>query len=203
MIVNTLTAVKCNVPDMPPRTLQERAKFARLRAGYSLPQQAADAIGCSRPLVLAWESGAAKSIGSKYLLEAARAYKVRPEWLNLESDDDGFPWSPERVSEPTVSYAPSSQSPQPEFEKMASAVYLLREYLEIVGDPPEWVSDPVMLEIAWWVVEGFGAQVTPNNVIDLTKRLGSRIRSAKGDEGNARSDTGGGQTAGAPRRRTA
>lgn len=96
-----------------------------------------------------------------------------------------------------------SQSAQPDFEKMASAVYLLREYLEIVGDPPEWVADSVMLEIAWWVVEGFGEQVTPNNVIDLTKRLGSKIRGAKGNLGDGQADTGGGQATGTPSRRTA
>ena len=97
----------------------------------------------------------------------------------------------------------ASQPAQPDFDKMASAVYLLREYLEIVGDPPEWVADPVMLEIAWWVVEGFGQQVTPTNVIALPKRLGSRIRSAKGRDGDGRSDTEGGTEAGAARRRTA
>lgn len=98
----------------------------------------------------------------------------------------------------------ASHPAQPDFDKMASAVYLLREYLEIVGEPPEWVADPVMLEIAWWVVEGFGEQVTPNNVIDLTKRLGSKIRSARGQEGDGgQTDSRGGQATGAPRRRIA
>ena len=78
---------------MNPRDLAARATKARLRAGFAKPADAAKAIGCSRPLVIRWESGDAQSIGQKYLLPAARAYRVRPEWLTLESDDDGFPWT--------------------------------------------------------------------------------------------------------------
>lgn len=80
-------------------TLNERARFARERAGFSTPQAAADAIGCSRPTVIRWEDDpAAISIGGKYLNNAARAYKVRPEWLQLQTDDDGFPWHVDRPS---------------------------------------------------------------------------------------------------------
>jgi len=41
-----------------------------------------------------WESGGTASIGD-YLLDAARAYKVRPEWLNSNEGEDGFPWEPD------------------------------------------------------------------------------------------------------------
>lgn len=76
-------------------TLADRARLARLRAGFDKPQQAADAIGCSRPLVVAWEGGGVQSITGKYLLSAARTYRVRPEWLRMESTDDGYPWAPD------------------------------------------------------------------------------------------------------------
>lgn len=72
--------------------LANRARKARERAGFEKESQAAKAIGCSRPLVISWENGQAGSIGAKYLLAAARAYKVRPEWLSLQTDDDGYPW---------------------------------------------------------------------------------------------------------------
>lgn len=74
-------------------TLAERARSARIRAGFRTEADAAKAIGCSRPLVIAWEKGDVKSIGGKYLTAAARAYRVRPEYLAMQSDTDGFPWS--------------------------------------------------------------------------------------------------------------
>lgn len=79
---------------MPTKTLAQRARLARERAGYTNEAAAAKAIGCSRTLVISWETDA-KSIGGKYLLSAARAYKVDPAWLRLETDKDGFPWSPQ------------------------------------------------------------------------------------------------------------
>jgi transcriptional regulator with XRE-family HTH domain len=69
--------------------------MARLRARFETEAAAAAAIGCSRPLVIAWEKGDAKSIGGKYLLAAARAYRVRPEWLKDGTGPDGFPWGDE------------------------------------------------------------------------------------------------------------
>lgn len=72
--------------------LANRAKAARVRAGFKRESDAAKAIGCSRPLVIRWENGEADSIGGKYLLAAARAYRVNPAWLSLETADDGFPW---------------------------------------------------------------------------------------------------------------
>lgn len=91
--VNPLTAAKCKFADMLSLSFNDRARFARERAKLS-PQKAADAIGCSRPAVVRWEKDAA-SISSDYLLDAARVYKVRPDWLAMKSDDDGYPWEPE------------------------------------------------------------------------------------------------------------
>ncbi|WP_460821529.1 LexA family transcriptional regulator [Lysobacter olei] len=80
---------------MPNQELAVRTKKARIRAGFTKEKDAAAAIGCSRPLVIRWEAGEAHSIGGKYLMEAARVYRVRPEWLALTSDDDGYPWEPD------------------------------------------------------------------------------------------------------------
>lgn len=74
------------------------ALMARTRAGFRTTQAAADAISvhagskCPRTLVWGWEHGTAALKGSKYLLAAARAYRVRPEWLNGDDAADGFPW---------------------------------------------------------------------------------------------------------------
>lgn len=108
--VNTLTKGPRSVHAMR-KSLMDRARFARLRAGFRLPQDAAEAIGCSRPLVLSWENGSAKSIGGKFLLAVAKAYRVDPAWLTLEADADGFPYEPaEPVSPPSESGTVSADS---------------------------------------------------------------------------------------------
>lgn len=96
-----------------------------------------------------------------------------------------------------------SQAGRPDFGKMADAVYMLRQYLEIVGEPPEWVADPVMLEVAYAAVEAFGQPVTPSNVIDLTKRFANQVRNAGGRQGGREEVAGDGTDSGATRRRTA
>jgi phage repressor protein C with HTH and peptisase S24 domain len=79
---------------MNVNTLAERAKLARKRAGFTSQDAAAKAIGCSRGTVGMWESGGAAAIG-EYLFDAARAYKVRPDWLRSGEGPDGYPWEPE------------------------------------------------------------------------------------------------------------
>ena len=92
LVVNPLTAVLCKVPDMAKELLKDRALRARIQAGFDDPGKAAKAIGCSRTLVVSWEDGSAKSIGGKYLLKAARAYMVRPEWLGDGEGTDSWPY---------------------------------------------------------------------------------------------------------------
>jgi hypothetical protein len=76
----------------------------------------------------------------------------------------------------------ASQPARPDFEKMGNAVTVLREYLDVIGKPAEWVADPVLLETSYMVVEEFGGPVTRENVIDLTKRLGQKVREGGLDE---------------------
>lgn len=95
---------------MAPRTLPERARAARIRAGFRNEAAAAKAIGCSRPTVIRWETDA-KSIGD-YLLRAARAYSVRPEWLAMESDDDGYPYHPLAYQTPPERAKAAVQEPE-------------------------------------------------------------------------------------------
>ena len=90
-IVKTLTRQRCKFPDMETDTLSELAQFARVRANFKGPDDAARAIGCSRTLVISWENGGGRLKGSKYLLDAARAYKVFPNWLATGEGPDGYP----------------------------------------------------------------------------------------------------------------
>lgn len=79
------------------KTIAENAKFARIRAGFDTPEKAAKKIGCSRTLLLAWEKDGSSIRGSKYLLDAALAYRVRPEWLAKNEGLDGYPWNGSRT----------------------------------------------------------------------------------------------------------
>ena len=75
-------------------TFKERMKRIRIRAGFKSQKEAADAIGCSRGNVGMWEapSSPLQSVGHEWLFQVARAYKVKPEWINNLSDvNDGYP----------------------------------------------------------------------------------------------------------------
>lgn len=82
-----------------------------------------------------------------------------------------------------------SQSERPDFVHLASSVTVLRNYLEIAGEPEDWVEDPILLEIAYEVVSEFGKPVTSSNVIDLTKVLAKRLRN-RGETDEQRSIRG-------------
>lgn len=90
---------------------KNRMQMARERAGFANEAKAAKKIGCSRPLVIAWEKGEADVTKSGYAYAAAVAYKVRPEWIRDPREPDGFPWSPDAtpvaVIEPPTQEQPS------------------------------------------------------------------------------------------------
>jgi|GEM_PF-2350704 len=75
-----------------------------------------------------------------------------------------------------------SHSARPDFEKLASAVYVVREYLELFGEPAEFLADPTMLETAYEVVDAFGQPVERSNVIDLVKTLKRKMQEGTGGQ---------------------
>lgn len=70
----------------------------------------------------------------------------------------------------------ASQVQRLDFARISAAVTVLRTYLELMGKPIEMVEDPVLLEIAYEVVQGFGGEAPADNVLDLTKVLADRMR---------------------------
>jgi phage repressor protein C with HTH and peptisase S24 domain len=86
-----------------------RMKRLRLRAGFKSHKAAADAIGCTRGNVSMWEapSSDVKSVG-EYLLNVAKAYKVRPAYINSGEGDDGYPWSGDTDSQALAPIASSA-----------------------------------------------------------------------------------------------
>lgn len=77
-------------------TFKARMRRIRIRAGFASQQLAAQAIGCDRRNVGMWEapSSRVQSVSTDWLFAVARAYRVRPEWINdLNCQLDGYPWS--------------------------------------------------------------------------------------------------------------
>lgn len=149
--------------------LEELRKTAQLTQ-----QQMADIVGTSKQYVGRLEKGLNQTPNGVFLTEWARYFGVSARWL---SSGDG----PRNAAGATP-----SQPERPDFSKLAASVLLLRHYLDFTGDPPEWISDEVLLETAFEVVEEFGAEVRQDNVFDLTKVLAKRIRGAQDAEGQIR-----------------
>lgn len=78
-------------------TFKQRMKRIRTRVSFASQAAAAAAIGCERGTVGMWEapSSPVQSVSGEWLFKVAKAYKVRPDWINdLKSADDGYPWEP-------------------------------------------------------------------------------------------------------------
>ncbi|GAB2620107.1 helix-turn-helix transcriptional regulator [Novilysobacter erysipheiresistens] len=175
-------------------SFKQRMKRIRVRAGFSSQADAAVAIGCERGTVGMWEapSSNVKNVSSEWLFAVARAYKVRPDWINdTRSSDDGHPWAPEHAEPVSDDALPSpavrreSHSQRPDFKTMAAAVELLRDHLDLMGDPPEWIADSGMLEDAYEVIVAHQGQHETTNVIDMAKALARRIRQGESDGGRS------------------
>ncbi len=146
----------------------DRLRELRLDAGLNQPEFAAIA-GTTKQYVGRLENGSNKTPNPKFIEAWAKHCNVRMEWITSGAL-------------PKEAGGRASQAARPDFEMIASAVNVLQHYLELVGDPPEWIHDPVLLETAYMVAEEFGKPVAPTNVLDLTKILAKRMRGIKDDD---------------------
>ncbi|NYH49409.1 helix-turn-helix domain-containing protein [Xanthomonas arboricola] len=144
----------------------DRLRDLRISEGLTLEQAGAIA-GTSKQSMFQIEKGVTREPGGLALFEWARHYGVSLEWL---------------ITGRGSRSATSSQPTRPDFDKIAAAVNVLSHYLELVGDPPEWIHDAVLLETAYLVADEFGQPVLPGNLLDLTKVLAKRIRGSKDDQ---------------------
>lgn len=132
------------------KTIAENAKFARIRAGFDTPEKAAKKIGCSRTLLLAWEKDGSSIRGSKYLLDAALAYHVRPEWLAKNEGLDGYPWNGSRTLQSVPTQEAADGSPDTHIQALNTVITGVARVLaatiptvgraledEVSGFPPE------------------------------------------------------------------
>lgn len=167
------------LPDKFPgmETFKQRMKRIRLRAGYASQQAAADAIGCERGTVGMWEapSSNVSSVG-EWLLQAASAYKVRPEWINnLQSTEDGYPFDsgmPSQQPSHSARWSPMI---------LADAMTLLDQLDQILGRAIEPRPNPARLSIACEVVEAGGVNHREGVVVRLADRLRALEGKADGD----------------------
>lgn len=148
------------------------ARLEELRKASQLTQQQmADIVGTTKQYVGRLEKGLNQNPNGVFLTGWARHFAVSPRWL---SSGEGPKYATERTP---------SQSARPDFGKLAASVLLLRHYLDFTGEPSEWISDEVLLETAFEVVEEFGAEVRADNVFDLTKVLAKKIRGGADAQG--------------------
>jgi len=140
------------------------ARLEELRKAAKLTQQqVADVVGTTKQYVGRLEKSQNQNPNGVFLTGWARYFGVNPRWLSTgEGPKQGSP-------EP-------SQPARPDFVKMGHAVVVLRHYLELTGDPVDWLGDPVMLEAAYEVVEEFTGEKPQDNVLDMTKILAKKIR---------------------------
>lgn len=121
----------------------------------------------TQPQVSQWIADAPKGIGNRLARDLEKAMGLAHGELDRAVGDD----------------APIASQPAGlDFEKIAAAVNVLSHYLDLVGDPPEWIHDPVLLETAYMVVDQFGKPAAPDNVLDLTKLLAKRMRGSTDEQ---------------------
>lgn len=148
--------------DTPVMTVGDRIKEARkARDGMSRPELSR-LSGVPYPTLAGLENGDQRT--STAIPALAVALKVNPLWLQTGE-------GPRDAGD-----AGASHSQRPDFEKISGAVEVLRHYLELTGQPPELIFDPVYLEIMYEAVEEFGGDVRPDNVLDITKWAAKRMR---------------------------
>lgn len=155
-------------------TFKERMRRIRLRAGFTSQGKAAAAIGCERGTVSMWEapSSNVRAVGSEWLFEVARAYKVRPEWINdLRAKDDGYPWAPTKPPFP----GRESQYSGPDPAILQEAVTLLMFDLDH-GGPRTTSSTSRLLMDLYRRIEAHGGSLPEDEEVAFEEAARARGR---------------------------
>jgi len=142
--------------------------YAALGARIEGQSDFARQLGITPQRVNNWES---RGISLEGAVEAQRKWGVNAVWV--------------LHGEGSAAAVTVSQSERPDFEKIAGAVRVLHDWLEIEDEPSEGVYDAVMLSIAMEVVERSNEAVTPSNVIQFIKRFKQAITQGE-DHGKQR-----------------
>lgn len=164
-------------------TFKQRMKRIRIRAGFPTQESARIAIGCERGTVGMWEapSSPVNSVG-EWLLQAARAYKVRPEWINdLASTDDGYPYE----AQPKAASQGQSQPQRPTLEIMHRAL----DFLEDMFAAREKAFDRKRYPLLIAAVVADMMLPEPPSVVQLSFKYGKAVDEGHDWTGNAAAGT--------------
>jgi hypothetical protein len=161
-------------------TFKERMARIRRRAGFASQGKAAAAIGCERGTVSMWEapSSEVRAVSSDLLFRVARAYKVRPEWINdLRSKSDGYPWTPSQFG------GEQSHATGPDPEIMRAAVSLFMFDADHGGLRDTESASRLLMEL-YRRIEAHGGALPSDEqeAFELAAReRGAKIRKATGE----------------------
>lgn len=140
-------------------SIGQRIRALRREKGIAV-KALAQAVGVTPSAISELEHGRVKT--STVLHRIAAELGVSVAWLDTGTG------AKYRVEQPAATY---STDTRPMFQIMADAVNLLREHLAIRDEPPSWVADPALLQLAYRVAEAHGRPVTPTDLLELTKQL--------------------------------
>jgi hypothetical protein len=107
------------------------------------------------------QGGSARGISDKTARKIEEKLGKPTNWMEWDGDH------------PPVQAA--SQAVGPDFLKIAGTIMVVRRYTEKLRGSDAWLTDPVLLEIAYGLVEAVEDPVSANNVIELVSRLESRL----------------------------
>lgn len=179
---------------MPP-TLSERLIHARLASGFPRVKPAAEAAGITPSALYQLESGATKSLSGDTAEKLASLYKgFRIQWLISGSGQERVSSPAERsgVAEAGSIYS-ASHGLRIDPETIAAAIRLLRLTLTNLDLEYDNEEDGLPLAHAYeYLSERSEHDVTPDNLVDFSKRLAEKLRgrAADAEEETRPRDTG-------------
>ena len=180
-------------------SLAERLVHARKASRFANTKQAAESAGITPSALYQLESGKTKSLAGDTAERLARIYTgFRIEWLisgrghaAMWNVDDSV-WASSENAEPL-----ESQDLGISPERLCASIKLIRlacEQLEVNFNPEE---DGKLIVLAYQYLDGLSeATVTPENLVDFTKRLRQKSREASDDVQQPQSGTAGGSASG-------
>lgn len=180
-------------------SLAERLVHARKASRFANTKQAAEAAGITPSALYQLESGKTKSLAGDTAERLARIYTdFRIEWLISGRGHaamyhlDESVWASSKMAEPV-----ESQDLGISPERLSASIKLIRlacEQLEVNFNPEE---DGKLIVLAYQYLGGLSEDnVTPENLVDFTKRLRQKSRDAGDDVQQLQSGTTGGSASG-------
>lgn len=177
--------------------LAKRLILARESSGFANTKRAAEAAGITPSALYQLESGKTKSLAGDTAERLARIYpKFRIEWLisgrghpAVEEGDQS------RIAEATGDYA--SHDLGISSERLSASIKLIRLACEQLDVPFQAEEDGHLVVLAYNYLQGLAeSSVTPENLVDFTKRLRQKKLEAQNAKitaefGEARGGAGG------------